>query len=178
MNKALAGAAALALLLLGGCTAPSERPGQASPTPAPAASTTTPTPTESVASAATPTPALVNNWVDLLRVHPEVVTDLIEAGLSVEQVAAQAAIRTGAGLVPIATVKVAFGEASGGALRSTGDCKVSSGACPTNALVEGLLPLIKPEGKEPLRDPSRGVLVVFNDDGHPRVLHGLNLNKR
>ena len=192
MRKIVLVAAIAAIVLLGGCAAPSERPGQATPSPTPtpsvttssetAAPTPTPTPTESVEPAATPTPtptesvepaatpALVNNWPALLASHPEVVTDLLKAGWTLDQVAAQAAIRTSDGKVPDATVKVAFGNIAGGALRSTGDCKASSGECPTNALVEGLLPLIKPEGEEPLRDPSRGVIVVAFSDGNPVLL--------
>ncbi len=200
MNKKILAAAAALAVLLGGCATPSERPGQASPTPAPAASTTTttetaepaatptPTPTETAEPAATPTPtptesvepaatpALVNNWPALLASHPEVVTDLLKAGWTVEQVAAQAAIRTSAGKTPIATVKVAFGNTTGGDLISAGGCK-TSGTCPSGEVVEGLLPLVKTEG-EPLKDPSRRVLVVFTADNTPVVLHELTLKKR
>ena len=173
MNKITWAAVAALAVLLGGCAAPSERPGQASPTPTPTSSETAP---------ATTTPAFageapVNNWVDLIRVHPEVKADLIEAGWTEEQIVAQAAIRTSGDKTPIATVKVAFGNAPGGDLRSTGACKASSGTCPTNALIEGLLPLVETEG-EPLMDPSRGVLVGFTADNNPFVLKDLTLKKR
>ena len=179
-KKVMAGAAALALLLLGGCAAPSERPGQATPSPTPSVTTESVAPASPTPSAPTPAPALANNWPALIANYPQVVEDLLKAGWTLEQVTAQAAIRTTKGEVPNATVKVAFGSTSGGDLVSTGDCKVISpqGECPSEGLVEGLLPIRQQQGGEPYLDYSKGVLIGFTADNQPFVIKDLTLKKR
>lgn len=171
----LVAAIAAIALLLGGCTAPSGRPGQASPAPAPS-ETASPAPTTPAFAGEAP----LNNWKDLIRVYPEVKADLVKAGMTEDEVATQAALLVGK-KTPKATIKVAFGNAPGGDLASTGECKSSSGTCPTVALIEGLLPVVTPEGEKPYRDygeKGKGLLIAFDGDGNHVVLYGLTLEKR